>query len=52
LRDPAEGLVADGVVDPAAIRTLVELRRRYRPESAAGQDAFAPALVAGSGLLV
>jgi ABC-type nitrate/sulfonate/bicarbonate transport system substrate-binding protein len=52
LRDPAEGLVADGTVDPAAIRTLVELRRRYRPEAAAGQDVFAPALAAGSGLLV
>jgi ABC-type nitrate/sulfonate/bicarbonate transport system substrate-binding protein len=52
LRDPAEGLVADGAVDPAAIRTLVELRRRYRPEAVAGQDVFEPALAAGSGLLV
>lgn len=52
LRDPAEGLVPDGVVDPASIRTLVDLRRRYRPETVAGADVFAPALEAGSGLLV
>jgi hypothetical protein len=52
LRDPAEGLVADGVVDPGSIRTLVELRRRYRPETVDGADVFAPALEAGSGLLV
>jgi ABC-type nitrate/sulfonate/bicarbonate transport system substrate-binding protein len=51
LRDPADGLVPDGVVDPAAIRTLVDLRRRYRPETVAGADVFAPALEAGSGLL-
>ncbi|WP_165372651.1 ABC transporter substrate-binding protein [Nocardioides iriomotensis] len=35
LRDPAEGLVPDGVVDPAALRTLVDLRRRYLPVPAA-----------------
>lgn len=52
LRDPAEGLVPDGVVDPGSIRTLVDLRRRYRPETVAGADVFAPALEAGSGLLV
>lgn len=52
LRDPADGLVPDGVVDPASIRTLVDLRRRYRPETVAGADVFAPALEAGSGLLV
>jgi ABC-type nitrate/sulfonate/bicarbonate transport system substrate-binding protein len=34
LRDPAEGLVPDGVVDPAALRTLVDLRRRYLPTPA------------------
>ncbi|HEY6744757.1 MAG TPA: hypothetical protein VI357_03470 [Mycobacteriales bacterium] len=52
LRDPADGLVPDGVVDPESIRTLVDLRRRYRPETVDGADAFAPALETGSGLLV
>ncbi|HEY7101101.1 MAG TPA: hypothetical protein VH573_05610 [Mycobacteriales bacterium] len=52
LKDPDEGLVPDGVVDPAAIRTIVQLRRRYRPETDGGTDLFAPALTAGSGLLV
>jgi ABC-type nitrate/sulfonate/bicarbonate transport system substrate-binding protein len=52
LKDPAEGLVPDGAVDPAAIRTVVDLRRRYRPETDGGTDLFAPALAAGSGLLV
>jgi ABC-type nitrate/sulfonate/bicarbonate transport system substrate-binding protein len=55
LRDPREGLVTDGAVDPAAIRTLVDLRRRYRPEpveGAGGADVFAPALEPGSGLVV
>ena len=52
LKDPAEGLVPDGAVDPAAIRTILDLRRRYRPETDAGTDVFAPALAAGSGLLV
>ena len=52
LRDPADGLVPDGVVDPASVRTLVDLRRRYRPETVDGADVFAPALQTGSGLLV
>ena len=52
LKDPAEGLVPDGAVDPAAIRTVVDLRRRYRPETDRGTDVLAPALAAGSGLLV
>jgi hypothetical protein len=52
LKHPAEGLVPDGAVDPAAIRTIVDLRRRYRPEADGGGDVFAPALAAGSGLLV
>jgi hypothetical protein len=51
LKDPTEGLVPDGVVDLASIRTVVDLRRRYRPETVEGTDAFAPALQAGSGLL-
>ena len=52
LKDPTEGLVPDGVVDLAAIRTIVDLRGRYRPETDSGTDLFAPALAAGSGLLV
>jgi ABC-type nitrate/sulfonate/bicarbonate transport system substrate-binding protein len=52
LKDPTEGLVPDGVVDLAAIRTIVDLRRRYRPEIDSSTDLFAPALAAGSGLLV
>jgi ABC-type nitrate/sulfonate/bicarbonate transport system substrate-binding protein len=31
MRDPVHGLVPDGVVDAASLRTLVELRRRYLP---------------------
>ena len=38
--------------DADSIRTLVDLRRRYRPESVDGADVFAPALESGSGLLV
>jgi hypothetical protein len=52
LKDPAEGLVPDGVVDPAAIRTVLDLRRRYRPETADGTDLLAPALGPDSGLVV
>ena len=37
---------------PAALRTIVQLRRRYRPETDGGTDLFAPALAVGSGLLV
>jgi hypothetical protein len=42
LKDPAEGLVPDGVVDPDAIHTLVDLRTRYGPAG--------PAIVPGPGL--
>ncbi|GAB3674633.1 ABC transporter substrate-binding protein [Angustibacter aerolatus] len=31
LADPEQGLVLDGLVDPAALRTLVELRRTHLP---------------------
>jgi ABC-type nitrate/sulfonate/bicarbonate transport system substrate-binding protein len=52
LRDPDEGLVPDGAVDADSLRTVLDLRRRYRPETAAdGTDVFAPALREGSGLL-
>jgi ABC-type nitrate/sulfonate/bicarbonate transport system substrate-binding protein len=52
LKDPAEGLVPDGTVDPAGLRTVLDLRRRWRPETDGGADVFAPALAAGSGLVV
>lgn len=42
LKDRAEGLVPDGVVDPDAIHTLVDLRTRYGPAG--------PAIVPGRGL--
>jgi ABC-type nitrate/sulfonate/bicarbonate transport system substrate-binding protein len=55
LQDPAEGLVAGGRVDPEALRTVVDLRRRYLPCVVDGTDLLAaaldPALDPGSGLL-
>lgn len=33
LEDPREGLVADGAVDRDALRTVVDLRRRYQPDA-------------------
>ena len=49
LCSPTEGLVPDGVVDLAAVRNLVDLRRRYGP--ATDDDPYGPALVPGSGLV-
>jgi ABC-type nitrate/sulfonate/bicarbonate transport system substrate-binding protein len=49
LKDPAEGLVPDGVLDPASIRVLVGLRRRYGPEL--DGDPLAAALDPGDGLI-
>jgi hypothetical protein len=49
LKDPAEGLVPDGVVDPASIRVLVGLRRRYGPEL--DGDPLAAALDPADGLI-
>lgn len=49
LTDPDEGLVPDGRVDPAAIRTLVDLRRRYGPELSG--DPLAAALDPSTGLV-
>jgi ABC-type nitrate/sulfonate/bicarbonate transport system substrate-binding protein len=48
LRAPSEGLVVDGLVDLASIRTLVDLRRRYGPPL--DGDPFAAALEPDSGL--
>lgn len=50
LTDPDEGLVPDGKVDPAAIRTLVDLRRTYGPEL--DGDPLAAALDPGMGLVI
>lgn len=52
LADPVEGLVPDGSVDPAALRTLVELRRHWLPRVVDGRDVLAeawrdPGLVVG-----
>jgi ABC-type nitrate/sulfonate/bicarbonate transport system substrate-binding protein len=44
LRDPEQGLVPDGAVDPAALRTMVGLRRRYLPVVVDGIDVLAAAL--------
>ncbi len=51
LKDPEEGLVADGVVDLQAMETVVGLRRRYVPATAGGADVLATALEPSRGLL-
>jgi ABC-type nitrate/sulfonate/bicarbonate transport system substrate-binding protein len=51
LRDPAEGLVAGGEVDPAALRTLAALRRRFLPEVVDGVDVLDRPLDGTSGLV-
>jgi hypothetical protein len=51
LKDPDEGLIADGRVDPESMRTGVDLRRRYLPSVVDGVDLLASALAPGSGLL-
>jgi ABC-type nitrate/sulfonate/bicarbonate transport system substrate-binding protein len=52
LRSPAEGLVAHGEVDAAALATLAGLRRRFLPEVVDGVDVLDRPLDASSGLLV
>jgi ABC-type nitrate/sulfonate/bicarbonate transport system substrate-binding protein len=51
LRSADEGLVAGGLVDPAALRTLVDLRRHYLPEVVDGHDVTEGALTKDSGLV-
>lgn len=51
LRSSDDGLVADGQVDGDALRTLVNLRRRFLPEPTPAGDALDSALEPGSGLL-
>jgi ABC-type nitrate/sulfonate/bicarbonate transport system substrate-binding protein len=51
LKDPDEGLVADGVVDLEAMETVVNLRRRYLPALVGGADMLATALDPARGLI-
>lgn len=52
LRDPLDGLVPGGVVDPDALGTVLRLRTTYLPaHDAAGRDVYAGALEPGSGLV-
>ena len=53
LHDPAEGVVPDGVVDPAALDSVLALRRRHgRPGAVADLDAaLAGGSVLGTGIV-
>ncbi|KRE98824.1 hypothetical protein ASG88_17465 [Nocardioides sp. Soil777] len=51
LTDPLDGLVVDGSVDPAALRTVLDLRRHWLPRVVDGRDVLAGAL-ADPGLVV
>lgn len=51
LGDPRDGLVVDGSVDPAALRTVLDLRRHWLPRVVDGRDVLADAL-ADPGLVV
>lgn len=44
LADPGDGLVVDGSVDPAALRTVLDLRRHWLPRVVDGRDVLAHAL--------
>lgn len=44
LADPGDGLVVDGAVDPAALRTVLDLRRHWLPRVVDGRDVLADAL--------
>ncbi|GAA4558819.1 ABC transporter substrate-binding protein [Planotetraspora kaengkrachanensis] len=51
LKDPEEGLVADGVADLESMETIVGLRRRYMPALVDGTDVLAAALDPSGGLI-
>jgi len=51
LRDPLDGLVPDGVVDRAALETLVRLRTTYLPAVVDGVEVLDAALADDSGLV-
>jgi ABC-type nitrate/sulfonate/bicarbonate transport system substrate-binding protein len=44
MADPRDGLVVDGSVDPAALRTVLDLRRHWLPRVVDGRDVLADAL--------
>lgn len=44
LGDPGDGLVVDGSVDPAALRTVLDLRRHWLPRVVDGRDVLVDAL--------
>ena len=52
LKSPAEGLLPSAELDPAALATVAELRRRFLPEVVDGVDVLDRPLDASSGLLV
>jgi ABC-type nitrate/sulfonate/bicarbonate transport system substrate-binding protein len=51
LKDPANGLVVDGLVDREAMETVLSLRRRYLPALVGGVDVLATALDPSRGLV-
>jgi ABC-type nitrate/sulfonate/bicarbonate transport system substrate-binding protein len=51
LKDPREGLVSDGIVDLAAMETVVGLRRTYLPALVDGADVLETALDPARGLI-
>lgn len=51
MRDPLDGLVADGLVDRGALETLVRLRTTYLPAVVDGIEVLNAALAADSGLV-
>ncbi len=51
MRDPLDGLVPDGVVDRAALETLVRLRTTYQPTVVDGVEVLDAALADDSGLV-
>ena len=51
LKDPQDGLIPDARVDLAALRTVVDLRRKYQPSVVDGVDVLARALDPGFGLV-
>lgn len=51
LRDPVDGLVPDGGVDPGALATLVRLRTTYLPTVVDGAEVLDAALAPDSGLV-
>jgi hypothetical protein len=51
MRDPRDGLVSDGVVDPGALQTLVHLRTTYLPTVIDDIEVLDAALADDSGLV-